>query len=1010
MYSAVRPRFKKLFLWAAPLAALACGGEGGTDIVLPSLRVTTVTTGVELDQDGYGVAIDGGSAQSIALDGTLTVDRLTEGTHTIVLSDLAANCAAQGDNPRQVSVSAGVTASAAFAIVCSPSAALPGTLQVATTTTGPGTDPDGFALLLDGGDGGPIGVSAVSSLTEVAAGSHSIGLTGLAANCQVSGENPRTLDVPAGGTAQVAFQVTCAALSPATGTLRAITTTGGAGIDPDGYALLLDGVERGLLGVNATVSLIGVAAGSHTVGLTGLAANCRVSGENPRAVPVPAGGTAEISFAVTCTAAGPTTGSLSIATVTTGPAQDADGYQVSVDGAASQPIGVTATLRLANLSVAQHSVRLAGLASNCSVTGANPIGVAVGAGETAQVSFAITCVATVGSLTITVSGLPAGAAAGVTVSGPANFSQAVTETRTLNALVPGNYAVRAGDVTSGGTTYRASVGQPSVPVAAGVTASVTVSYTPVARTPTLNLRIDGLYLTQSTQTPASTVPLVANRAAFLRVFVVANESNTAQPRVRVQFFRDGTLTTSRTIAASQGSVPIRVDEAELLLGRSWNVPVEASLIQPGLAIVAEVDDGNTIEESSETDNRFPGSGSKSFVVQPVSGAAIRFVRVFQAANGLEGSVGNTSELLDLSRRMYPLNSVQADVRASVLTVNGPLLPRDENSWGQVLSDLDGARTADPDGSAWTYYGVVKLNYGRQEGIVGQAFQETGLAIGWDDPSDAGRVVAHELGHTWGRRHSPCGGPPSASVDPLYPYAGGRIGVYGMDVARTDLKPPSTADIMGYCFSEPWISDYTYRNVMAFRAAHFPTAGAQAIPQRSLLVWGRLVNGRPVLEPAFEVVTRPSLPKQPGPYTITATGADGARLIRLSFDIASAQDESPGNGHFAFAVPLNQVDATRLASLRLEGPTGGTPETPARPELPGRAGTTSIVARRVGPNVSLQWDAIAFPMIMVRNPDTGEVLSFARGGDALVRTAKAALDLDISDGVRSQRRRVAINRS
>jgi len=426
MYPVVRPRLWNLVLWAAPLAALACGGEGGTDIVLPSLRVTMVTTGVELDPDGFGVAIDGGPAQSIALDGTLTVDRLTEGAHIIELSGVAANCAAAGDNPRQVSVSPGVTASVAFAIACSPSAALPGSVQIATTTTGPGTDPDGFALLFDGGDGGLIGVSATTNLTGVAAGSHTIGLTGLAANCQVSGENPRTLTVPAGGTAQVAFQVTCAVAGPTTGTLRAVTTTGGAGTDPDGFALLLDGVERGLIGVNATVSLTGVPAGSHTVGLTGIAANCQVSGENPRSMPVPAGGTAEISFSVSCTAPGPTTGSLTIATVTTGPAQDADGYQVSVDEAASQPIGTTATLRLANLSAAQHSVRLAGLATNCSVTGANPIGVAVGAGETAQVSFAITCIATVGSLTITVSGLPAGAAAGVTVTGPSNFSQAVT--------------------------------------------------------------------------------------------------------------------------------------------------------------------------------------------------------------------------------------------------------------------------------------------------------------------------------------------------------------------------------------------------------------------------------------------------------------------------------------------------------------------------------------------------------------------------------------------------------
>jgi hypothetical protein len=70
----------------------------------------------------------------------------------------------------------------------------------------------------------------------------------------------------------------------------------------------------------------------------------------------------------------------------------------------------------------------------------------------------------------------------------------------------------------------------------------------------------------------------------------------------------------------------------------------------------------------------------------------------------------------------------------------------------------------------------------------------------------------------------------------------------------------------------------------------------------------------------------------------------------------------------------------------------------------------IVARREGASVSLRWDAAVYPMIMVRDPDTGEVLSFGRGGSALIQTAKSQLDLDISDGIRSHRLRLAINRS
>jgi hypothetical protein len=268
------------------------------------------------------------------------------------------------------------------------------------------------------------------------------------------------------------------------------------------------------------------------------------------------------------------------------------------------------------------------------------------------------------------------------------------------------------------------------------------------------------------------------------------------------------------------------------------------------------------------------------------------------------------------------------------------------------------------------------------------------------------VVAHELGHVWGRQHSPCGNPENVGQ---YPYAGGLIGVYGMDVGRAELKPRSSPDIMSYCFNNPWISDYTYTEIMKFRTSNtFVTAAHQA-PQPSMLVWGRVVNGQPALEPAFQIVGRPSLPAQSGPYSITATAQDGSQLFRLSFDVAVAQDGPEGNGHFAFTVPFDQASAQRLQSLKLTGPGGSA--TGLRPLAQARVSPSEeIFARREGANVSLRWDAAVYPMIMVRDPDTGEVLAFARGGSARIQTAKVQLDLDVSDGIRSHRLRLAINRS
>ena len=1079
-----RQCFKRLILWAAPLLTLACGGEGGTDVVLPSLRVTTASSGVEVDVDGYAVSIDGGSAQPIGVNSTITIEGLSDGQHTVELSGVAATCSVDGANPQAVSVAAGATATVGFVITCSAGAGsiqvvtstggtgtdpdgfvllldgfsagaigatstttlagitagshtieltgfavncevlgenprgvlvvaastaqvefavtctLPGpntgSIDVVVTTSGGGTDPDGFSIVLDGTDRGPIGLNATSRLDGIPAGAHAVGLTGVAANCGVSPGNPGEITVEAGGTARIEFTVSCAAPGPTTGTLEVITTTSGGGTDPDGFSLLLDGIDRGPIATNTTSRLAALVAGPHTIGLTGLAANCQVAGENPRPLSVPAGGTVQATFAVTCAAPAPTTGTLRIVTVTTGAALDADGYLFSVDGAAGRPIGTNASVTLANIPQGQHTVQLQGLAPNCSVTGNNPLGAAVGAGETVRVAFAVTCTSTSGGLRVTVSGLPSGVSAAVSVTGPNSFSQTLTATRTLDNLVPGTYAVSATPVVSGNTTYTPSVARPSVDVVAGSTEAVTVSYTGTSNV-TLNLRIDGLYLTQSTQTYDPRVPLVSGRNGYLRVFVVANESNTARPVVRIRLTNpDRTL-----MITAPGPVPTRVDEASL--ASSWNIQIPAASIQSGLAITAELDPDNQIKETNENDNRFPAAGAKTLTVRSVPAAKIRFISVQQGSEA-PGDVSNAGRLIDLARRLHPLNSVDIDVDPAPFPT-GALGPGGEG-WGQMLSDLDGKRVAE--GSDRIYYGVVKLGYGRETGLVGLTLgQGVPTAAGWDDVGDAGRVVAHELGHVWGRKHSPCGNPPD--VDGIYPYTNGRIGVFGMDVAATALKPPSSPDIMSYCFSSPWISDYTYTEIMEFRTSNtFVTATNQS-PQPSMLVWGRVVNGRPVLEPAFQITARPSLPRKPGPYTVTATMLDGSELFRLSFDVAVAEDGLPGNGHFAFTVPLDQASAQRLQSVRLTGPGGSA--TGSRHQAQARVPpSVEIVARREGSNVSLRWDAAVYPMIMVRDPDTGEVLSFGRGGSALIRTAKGQLDLDISDGIRSHRLRLAINRS
>jgi hypothetical protein len=811
-----------LLQWAAPLAWLGCGGGGGTDVVLPSLSVTTSTTGVELDADGYSLIIDDTPGQPIGLAATLTIERLTDGAHSIGLTGLAPNCAA-ADNPRTVTIRAGATASVSFVVTCS---ATSGTIEVATTTSGSGSDPDGFALILDGSEHGPIGVTATAMVNGLVPGTHTVGLAGLAANCQVVGENPRSVTVIPGQTTQASFAVTCATPTPGAGTLE-------------------------------------------------------------------------------------------ITTSTTGSDQDPNGYRVRVDGGPPQPIGLSGTIALSNISPAQHTVELLDIATNCTISGSNRRTVTVTSGQTTNVAFAIAC---------------------------------------------------------------------------------------VAASPTLNLRIERMYITQSTQTLTGGVPLVQGREGYIRVFVTASGSNTAQPGVRVRFFRNGASAPVRTftIAAPGSSAPTSVQEGTL--GSSWNVRVPGSVIQSNTSVVAELDPDNSVAETNENDNRFPASGTQSLTVQSVPPVRIRFIPIQQGGNP-PGNVTNANKdrLMELARRMHPLSAIDADVDATVFPASAPL-DFDGTGWGQLLSDLEGKRVTE--GTDRIYFGIVRLGYGRG-GLLGLTLgQGIPTAVGWDDASDASRVVAHELGHVWDQLHSPCANPPD--VDPGYPYGSG-IGVYGLDVGAGSLKPPSLPDIMGYC-ANPWISDYTYRRILDFRATQAATAGpVLAQTQSAVLVWGRIENGRPVLEPAFHIVTRPKLPTGPGPYSVTASAVDGGRLFTLSFDAAAAVDDPKGTRFFTFAVPLDPTRVARLATLQLTTPGGQTAISSQSTARAQEATSGGVVARRRPGGMTLQWNASAHPMIMVRDRHTGKVLSFARGGNARVWTARGEVDLEVSDGVRSHRARLAISR-
>ena len=265
-----------------------------------ALAAAVTSTGSDVDPDGYLVMVDATSTQPVGPNGLATFTGLAEGAHEVSVLGVAANCIVQENNPRAVTVTAGVAGATRVDVACGSK----GSLFVATSTTGVDLDADGYTATLDGAVSQPVATNGNVTFTGVVTGSHTVALGGVAGNCTLSGANPQTGSVAAGGTTSLAFSLSCAPTGSGTGSLTVTTSTTGSNLDPDGYTLTLDGSLSQPIATNGSVTVTGP-AGDHPVALSGVATNCMVSGANPRTVTVPAGGAGTTTFAVTCSAQPP---------------------------------------------------------------------------------------------------------------------------------------------------------------------------------------------------------------------------------------------------------------------------------------------------------------------------------------------------------------------------------------------------------------------------------------------------------------------------------------------------------------------------------------------------------------------------------------------------------------------------------------------------------------------------------------------------------------------------------
>lgn len=298
--------------------------------------------------------------------------------------------------------------------------------------------------------------------------------------------------------------------------------------------------------------------------------------------------------------------------------------------------------------------------------------------------------------------------------------------------------------------------------------------------------------------------------------------------------------------------------------------------------------------------RYPSSGAITLDVTKNPGRVrVRLVPIrYQADNS--GRLPDTSdtqlslvrtELMDL----YPTNEIDLDVRATPIDA-AMSVTADGTGWPELLQTVVDTRALDAPANDIYYVGWFepRATFGQycQSGcIVGLATtadpaipsERAVLAVGYGGDSSA-ETVAHEIGHTMGRHHAPCGG--AQGVDPKFPYPDGSTGVPGW--RQSDMMFVFEAsDLMGYC--QPfWISDYTYKalanRIIVVNAAGFSLQPIQHDVQRILIAPnGSLSLGKPLR--MTEVI---------GGNDVTVRYLDGSgKVVATAHGLRYGYDHLPG---------------------------------------------------------------------------------------------------------------------
>ena len=477
----------------------------------------------------------------------------------------------------------------------------------------------------------------------------------------------------------------------------------------------------------------------------------------------------------------------------------------------------------------------------------------------------------------------------------------------------------------------------------GVRDSVIVNVTVQTQLPSgLDLRILDVRWTQGSQNAEGTIPmLTGGRAAVVNVMTSSpTQLAVADEYVLRLYTVDGELASSDTLRVPviAGAGTDQAPTAQFL--------VPSHRLQPGMRWEVVRDPRGLIRDDNAENDRYPAGTHEplNLYTQPV--LRLRFVPIVLTSHGnATGNVNaaNLNEYLRVVRQFGPIGEIEATIAppfASSASFGVAPTGGGGAFWIAVIQQLDAARVASASDADAYWVAIVAppagFNFTSFGGMAFIPFDGTSsgpgtrtlslVNAGWfGRESQSRELVMHELGHTLGRFHAPCGG--AGGPDPDFPNAGGRVGDGGHDTwsFETGATPtalavePSLGDIMGYC-SPTWISSHNYLRMLTFRGR--ATVALQAPPTRTraILVQANVEGSTVRIEGARVITGAPSTSDPSGPWLIEGHAADGTLLFQHRTQLGRwdhLEDVRPLSALIALSVTAEST----LHTITIRGPSG-----------------------------------------------------------------------------------------